>query len=131
MWLSKRNVLILLIKETSNKSSLPVIKAWHGHDFVSLHMCLHRLIAGWSHRWTLGAERRGAKAEEKWRRMRSGCLARSCSELMHVPPFSAPLQIRVVEYLGKTCKGTKRTSTFHTERPELEMNPEPPAVTQL
>lgn len=89
------------------------------------------LVQVGGHRWTLGAERRGAKPEEKWRRMRSGCLACSCSELMHVPPFSVPLQIRVLEYLGKTCKGTKRTSTFHMERPEVEMNPEPPAVTQL
>lgn len=75
----------------------------------------------------LGAERRGEKPEEKWRRMRSVCLARS--ELVHAPPFPAPLQIRVLEYLGKTCKGTKRTCIFHMDKPELEMNPEPPAVT--
>lgn len=82
-----------------------------------------------AHRWMLGAERRGAKSEEKCRRMRSDCLARSCSELEHVPPFSVPLQMRVLEYLGKTCKGTKRTCTFHIER--LEMNSEASAVMQL
>lgn len=96
----------------------------------SLFLCfeLRGLLRVWAHRWMLEAERRGAKPE-KWRRMRSGCLGCSCSELEHVPPFAVPLQFRVLEYLGKTCMG--RTWAFHMDRPELEMNPEPPAATCL
>lgn len=34
--------------------------------------------------------------------------------------YSVPVLIRVLEYLGKSCKGTKRTCTFHMKRLELE-----------